>query len=50
MKKNVFYINVLRLRKKEKVDVNQILERLNSVSKTVRDINEISKMVKKNVK
>lgn len=50
MKKNVYYVNVLRIDKDVKIDVRDVLKRLDSISTIVRDINELSKMVKKDVK
>lgn len=47
MKKNVFYVNVLRIEKGRKIDIKNVLNRLNSISNLVKEIDEISNMVKK---
>jgi len=46
MRRKVFYVNVLRIEKDRKINIKDVLERLNSISNIVRDIDEISKMVK----
>lgn len=49
MKKKVFYTNVLRVEEDMKIDVKEVLKRLKSISSITKDIDEISKTLKKNV-
>jgi len=45
-KKDVFYINVLSIDKDVEINIKDILKRLNSISPFIRNIDEISKMIK----